>query len=164
MNNNHSCLDNTCLERKNPTVTRIFTIGYSGRNAREFFTILKQSGIRKVIDVRLYNTSQLAGFTKRQDIDYFLQTIVKAKYIHLPIIASTKQLLNDYKKGLIDWQQYETQFKGVITQRQIEKHLIPQDMDMSCFLCSEAKADNCHRRLVAEYLAKVWQNVSIHHL
>ncbi len=145
-------------------MTRIFTIGCTGKNAREFFTILTQAGIRKVIDVRLYNTSQLAGFTKRQDIEYLLQTIVNAKYIHLPIMAPTKQLLNDYKKGLINWQQYETQFKGVITQRKIEKHLVPQDTDMSCFLCSEAKADNCHRRLVAEYLAKVWQNVSIHHL
>ena len=145
-------------------MTRIFTIGYVGKNAHEFFTILKRAGIRKVIDVRLYNTSQLAGFTKRQDIEYLLQAIVGAKYIHLPIMAPTKQLLNDYKKRLINWQQYETQFKGVITQRQIEKHLVPQDIDMSCFLCSEAKADNCHRRLVAEYLAKHWQNISIHHL
>jgi len=145
-------------------MTRIFTIGYVGKNAQEFFTILKRTGIRKVIDVRLYNTSQLAGFTKRQDIEYLLQAIVGAKYIHLPIMAPTKQLLNDYKKRLINWQQYKTQFKGVITQRQIEKHLVPQDIDMSCFLCSEAKADNCHRRLVAEYLAKYWQNISIHHL
>ena len=143
---------------------RIFTIGYAAKNARDFFTILKQAGVRKVIDVRLYNTSQLAGFTKRQDIEYFLQTIVNAEYIHLLIMAPTKQLLNDYKKELISWQQYETQFKAIIAQRQIEKHLIPQDMDMSCFLCSEAKADNCHRRLVAEYLAELWQNVSIHHL
>jgi uncharacterized protein (DUF488 family) len=164
MNNNHSCLDNTSLERENPIMTRIFTIGCAGKNAREFFAILTQAGIRKVIDLRLYNTSQLAGFTKRQDIEYFLQTIVGASYIHLPIMAPTKQLLNDYKKGLISWQQYETRFKGVITQRQIEKHLVPQDMDMSCFLCSEAKADNCHRGLVAEYLAKHWQNVSIRHL
>ena len=139
-------------------MTRIFTIGYAGKNAREFFSILRQAGIRKVIDVRLYNTSQLAGFTKKQDIEYFLQAIVGAEYIHLPIMAPTKPLLNDYKKGLINWQQYETQFKGVITQRQIEKHLMPQDMNMSCFLCSEAKADNCHRRLVAEYLADNWQN------
>ena len=151
-------------ESDNERLVKVFTIGYAGKNAREFFAILKQSGIRKVIDVRLYNTSQLAGFTKRQDIEYFLQTIVNAKYIHLPIMAPTKQLLNDYKKRLINWQQYETQFKEVITQRQIEKHLVPQDIDMSCFLCSEAKANNCHRRLVAEYLAKVWQNVSIHHL
>ncbi|MCX5636976.1 MAG: DUF488 domain-containing protein [Planctomycetota bacterium] len=151
-------------ESDNKISIRIFTLGYAGKNARQFFTILKQAGIRKVIDVRLYNTSQLAGFTKRQDIKYFLQAIVGAEYIHLPIMAPTKQLLNDYKKGLISWQQYEIQFKGLITQRQIEKHLVPQDMDMSCFLCSETKADNCHRRLVAEYLAEHWQNASIHHL
>ena len=151
-------------ESDNEKTIRIFTIGYTGKNARQFFTILKEAGIRKVIDVRLYNTSQLAGFTKRQDIKYFLQTIVGAEYIHLLIMAPTKQLLNGYKKGLINWPQYETQFNAIITQRQIEKRLVLQDMDMTCFLCSEAKADNCHRRLVAEYLAKHWQNVSIHHL
>jgi uncharacterized protein (DUF488 family) len=145
-------------------MTKIFTIGYVGRTAEEFFRILKQAGIRKVIDVRLYNTSQLAGFTKREDIKYFLRAIVGSDYIHLPMMAPTKKLLNDYKKGLISWQQYETQFKGIITQRQIERHFMSQDMDMSCFLCSEAKADKCHRRLVAEYLAKHWQNVSIGHL
>ncbi|MHC4586800.1 MAG: DUF488 domain-containing protein [Planctomycetota bacterium] len=148
----------------NERTNRIFTIGCAGKNARQFFSILKQAGIKKIIDVRLYNTSQLAGFTKRQDIKYFLQAIVSADYVHLPIMAPTKQLLNDYKKGLISWQEYETQFNAIIAHRQIEKHLVPQDMDMSCFLCSEAKADNCHRRLVAEYLAKHWQNVSIHHL
>ncbi len=151
-------------ESGNERTTRIFTIGYASRNAREFFTILKQAGIRKVIDVRLYNTSRLAGFTKRQDIEYFLQAIVGAGYIHMPIMAPTKQLLNDYKKGLISWQQYETQFKSIITQRQIDKHIMPQDIDMSCFLCSEATADNCHRRLVAEYLAGLWPNISINHL
>ena len=116
------------------------------------------------MDVRLYNTSQLAGFTKRQDIKYFLQTIVGAGYIHLPIMAPTKQLLGDYKKGLISWQQYETQFKTIIARRQIEKHITPQDMDMACFLCSEANADNCHRRLVVEYLAEHWPSISIVHL
>ena len=151
-------------EPDNEKIIKIFTIGYAGKNAREFFLILKQAGIRKVIDVRLYNTSQLAGFTKKQDIEYFLQAIVGADYIHMPIMAPTKQLLNDYKKGLISWQQYEKQFNSIIAQRQIEKRLIPQGMDMSCFLCSEATADNCHRRLITEYLAKHWQNISIHHL
>ena len=148
----------------NEKIIKIFTLGYAGKNAREFFTILKQAGIRKVIDVRLYNVSQLAGFTKKQDIEYFLQAIVGAEYIHLPIMAPTKQLLNDYKKGLINWQQYEEQFKAIIARRQIQKHLVPQDSGMICFLCSEEKADNCHRRLVAEYLAEYWQNTSIHHL
>ena len=149
---------------ENPMKTKVFTIGCAGKNAREFFTILKQAGIRKVIDVRLYNTSQLAGFSKRQDIEYFLQAIVGAEYAHLPIMAPTKQLLNDYKKGLIDWQQYETQFKSIISQRQIDKHIEPGDMDMTCFLCSEAKADNCHRKLIAEYLADNWENITISHL
>ena len=151
-------------ESKNEKTNRIFTIGYAGKNARQFFSILKQTGIRKVIDVRLYNTSQLAGFTKKQDIEYFLQAIVGAEYIHLPIMAPTKQLLGDYKKGLIGWQQYESQFKSIIAQRQIDKHIMPKDMDMTCFLCSEATADNCHRRLVAEHLAGLWPNISIIHL
>ena len=151
-------------ESDNEKLVKIFTIGYGGKNAREFFSILKQAGIRKVIDVRLYNTSQLAGFTKKQDMEYFLQAIVGAEYIHMPIMAPTKQLLNDYKKGLISWQQYETQFKSIITQRQIDKHIEPAVMDMSCFLCSESNADHCHRRLVAEHLAGLWSNFSIIHL
>ena len=148
----------------NEKTNRVFTIGYAGKNACQFFSILKQAGIRKVIDVRLYNTSQLAGFTRKQDIEYFLQTIIGADYIHLPIMAPTKQLLNDYKKGLVSWQQYITQFRKIITQRQIDRYIKPQDIDMACFLCSEVTADNCHRRLVAEYLAEHWPNISIIHL
>ena len=151
-------------EHDNVKQVKLFTIGYAGKNAREFFTILKQAGIKKVIDVRLYNTSQLAGFTKKRDIEFFLQTIVGAEYAHLPVMAPTKQLLNDYKKGSIRWQQYETELNSIITERKIEKHIIPQDMDMTCFLCSEATADNCHRRLVAEYMAGLWPNISIIHL
>jgi len=151
-------------ESDNEKKNKVFTIGYAGKDAHQFFSILKQAGIRKVIDVRLYNTSQLAGFTKKQDMEYFLQAIVGSEYIHMPIMAPTKQLLNDYKKGLIGWPQHETQFKSIIAQRQIDKHIIPQDMDMICFLCSEATADNCHRRLVAEYLAGLWPNISIIHL
>lgn len=143
---------------------KLFTIGYAGKDAQDFFTILKQAGIKKVVDVRLYNTSQLAGFTKKRDVEYFLQTIVGAKYAHLPVMAPTKQLLNDYKKGSISWQQYETEFNLIITERQIEKQIMAEDMDMIGFLCSEASADKCHRRLVAEYLAKHGQNISIVHL
>jgi uncharacterized protein (DUF488 family) len=151
-------------EADNENLVKVFTMGYVGKNAREFFDILKQAGIRKVADVRLYNTSQLAGFAKKQDLEYFLQTIVGAEYIHMPIMAPTKQLLNDYKKGRLNWPQYENQFNSIIAERQIEKHIMLQDMDMVCFLCSEAKADNCHRRLVAEYLAEHWKSISINHL
>ena len=115
-------------------------------------------------DVRLYNTSQLAGFTKKRDLEYFLEAIAGIDYIHLPVMAPTKQLLNDYKNGNVSWQQYETEFNSIISQRHIERHLKLQDMDMSCFLCAEATADNCHRRLVAEYTAQIWPNITIQHL
>jgi uncharacterized protein (DUF488 family) len=145
-------------------MSTIFTIGYAGKNAREFFTLLKQAGVRKVVDVRLYNTSQLTGFSKREDLEYFTRTIVGAGYLHLPFMAPTAQLLDGYKKGLISWPQYEVEFKALIAERQIENGILPQDMNMACLLCCEAKADKCHRRLVAEYLAGCWQDISICHL
>ena len=145
-------------------MSTIFTIGSAGKSAREFFAQLKQAGVRKVVDVRLYNTSQLAGFTKREDLEYFTRTIVGAGYLHLPMMAPTAQLLDGYKKGLISWQEYEVKFKAIIAGRQIEKCILPQDLDGACFLCCEAKADKCHRRLVAEYLAGCWRDISICHL
>ena len=145
-------------------IVRIFTIGYAGKNARNFFTILKHTGIKKVIDVRLYNTSQLAGYTKKRDLEYFLQAIAGTDYIHLPVMAPTKQLLNDYKKGDVNWEEYEIQFNSIITERHIEKYLELQDLDMSCFLCAEATADKCHRRLVVEYMSRIWPDITIQHL
>ena len=75
-----------------------------------------------------------------------------------------KRILNDYKKGFIDWNQYEIEFNDLIVARQIENLIIPRQMDKGCFLCSEATADNCHRRLVAEHLAELWPNILINHL
>ena len=145
-------------------MVRVFTVGCAGKDAREFFTILKRVRVRKVVDVRLYNTSQLAGFSKRRDIEYFLQAIVGVGYVHQPIMAPTKRLLNDYKKGLVSWPQYEAEFKEIIAGRQIEKCIESIDIDMACFLCSEAVADRCHRRLVVEYLAGCFQDVLIEHI
>jgi len=112
----------------------IFTIGFAGKNAREFFTKLKEAGVKTVIDIRLNNVSQLAGFTKEQDLPYFLQEIAGIKYAHKPELAPTKDIIT------------------------------PQFADKSCFLCSEPKAEKCHRRLVAEYLRELWGNVKIVHL
>ena len=152
-----------CLYRENG-VTRIFTIGCGGKSAQQFFETLIEAKVRKVADVRLYNTSQLAGFAKRGDIEYFLGAIAGIAYVHLSIMAPTKELLNDYKKGHISWPEYEIRFNRIIAERQIEKHLAASETDMACLLCSEPKPDHCHRRLVAEYLAGVWQNTSICHL
>ncbi len=142
----------------------IFTIGFAKKSASEFFTKLKEAGVETVIDVRLNNVSQLAGFTKEQDLPYFLQEIANIRYIHKPELAPTKDILDAYKKKNIDWTEYERRFRELITKRHIEDSMMPEQIDGACFLCSEAKPENCHRRLVAEYLREHWENVVIHHL
>ena len=145
-------------------MTNIFTIGYAGKSAAEFFETLKRAGIRRVIDVRLFNTSQLAGYTKKGDLEYLVREIVGAQYVHMPMLAPTKAILNGYKKGAITWEQYETAFNKLIATRQIERLLTSEQAGEGCLLCSEASAKQCHRRLVAEYLARAWQDTDISHL
>jgi len=142
----------------------IFTIGFARKSACEFFTKLKDASVRKVIDVRLNNVSQLAGFTKKQDIEYFLKEICKIEYVHKPEFAPTKSILDAYKKKEIDWEEYERQFRELITERQIENLITPEQMDKACFLCSEVTPEKCHRRLVVEYLQDHRRDVLIHHL
>jgi len=142
----------------------IYTIGFTGKNAHEFFTKLKDSGVKTVIDVRLNNTSQLAGFTKEQDLPYFLHEIACIKYVHKPELAPTKDILDAYKKKEIDWSEYEKRFRQLLLERHIENIITPQDADKSCLLCSEPKPDRCHRRLIAEYLCAFWADVKIVHL
>jgi uncharacterized protein (DUF488 family) len=144
--------------------TVIYTIGFAEKNAREFFTKLKDAGVKTVIDIRLNNTSQLAGFTKEQDLPYFLQEIAGIKYVHKPELAPTKDILDAYRKKEIDWPEYEKQFRYLLIERKIENVITPQFVDNACFLCSEPKSDKCHRRLVAEYLRDLWQGVEIIHL
>jgi uncharacterized protein (DUF488 family) len=144
--------------------TVIFTIGFAKKSAREFFTKLKEAGVKTVIDIRLNNVSQLASFTKGQDLPYFLQEILGIKYVHKPELAPTKDILDAYKKKEIDWSEYEKQFRRLLLERRIENVITPQDADKSCLLCSEPKPDKCHRRLSAEYLRELWGNVKIVHL
>jgi len=150
--------------QNNKKKINIFTIGFAGKSACEFFTKLKDAGVKRVIDIRLNNVSQLAGFTKKQDIEYFLREIGKIEYLHKPEFAPTKSILDAYKKKEIDWSEYERQFRELITDRQIENLVTRAQIDKACFLCSEAKPEKCHRRLVAEYFQKRWGNVLIHHL
>ena len=69
---------------------RLFTIGFTKKSAEGFFTNLSKAGVKRVIDIRLNNMSQLAGFTKRDDLRYFLRTICNIDYIHLPELAPNK--------------------------------------------------------------------------
>lgn len=142
----------------------LFTIGFTKKNAEHFFTMLKQPGLTRVIDIRLNNVSQLAGFTKKDDLRFFLKSICGIDYIHLPELAPTKKILDDYRKNGGDWGVYERDFLDLMTQRQVEKKIPRHLIDGGCLLCSEATPKHCHRRLVAEYLRDRWGNVEIKHL
>lgn len=131
----------------------IFTIGFTKKSAKEFFEALRHSGARHLLDIRLHNTSQLAGFTKREDLRYFLRQIVNMEYHEVPILAPEDSLLSDYRKTG-DWAKFEQSYLELIRQRQVERHINPALFkDGVVLLCSEAKPNHCHRRLAAEYLA-----------
>lgn len=146
------------------TSVNLFTIGFTKKSAKQFFEILKQSGVKRIIDTRLNNVSQLAGFTKKTDLEYFLQQICKIEYVHILELAPTKDILDAYKKNGGDWQTYEEQFLQLITKRQIEQKVSPDLLDGGCLLCSEPTPHHCHRRLVAEYLSQKLGTINIHHL
>jgi uncharacterized protein (DUF488 family) len=143
---------------------KLFTIGFTQKSAQQFFDTLIKSGVRRIIDTRLNNVSQLAGFTKRSDLEYFLQRIGDIQYMHMLELAPTKDILDAYKKKNDSWESYEKNFLRLISDRQIEKKVSSELLDGSCLLCSEAKPHHCHRRLVAEYLNSKWGNISICHL
>lgn len=144
---------------------KIFTIGFTKKSAETFFSRLQDAGVRSLIDVRLNNVSQLAGFTKKDDLRYFAKAICNIDYRHLPELAPTPQILDAFKKQKNpDWALYERQFLDVIRARRIEQTLSRKMLDGACLLCSEEQPDHCHRRLIAEYLKAAWGDVEIQHL
>lgn len=146
------------------TPINLFTIGFTKKSAETFFTKLQRAGVKRLIDVRLHNNSQLAGFSKRDDLAYFLKSIAGIEYVHLLDLAPTADLLDRYKKLDKDWAGYERDFRQLIADRHIETTVPPTLLDGGCLLCSEDKPHYCHRRVVAEYLRDHWQNVAIDHL
>ena len=143
---------------------KIVTIGFTKKTAEEFFTRLIRAGVKRVIDIRLNNVSQLAGFAKRDDLRYFLRTIGGIDYHHRPDLAPTQQILDDFKKNKGSWSDYEHDFRALLAARKAEMNITPELLDEGCLLCSEDKPLQCHRRLVAEYLLSKWRNVEIVHL
>ncbi len=143
---------------------KIFTIGFTKKSAETFFTRLKNAGVKRLIDVRLKNVSQLAGFAKKDDLRYFSKAICNIDYLHLPELAPTADILDSYKKAKNgNWQLYERQFLDLMRSRRIET-TSREVLDGGCLLCSEEKPHHCHRRLVAEYLKEHWGDVQIEHL
>jgi uncharacterized protein (DUF488 family) len=146
-------------------MTSVFTIGFTQTTADEFFGRLFANGVRKVIDVRLWNNSQLSGFAKASDLSFFLDRLGGVSYHHEPLLAPTDDLLRAYRGKQLQWAEYETSFLALMRSREVEKRLSPEIFKGGCLLCSEKHAHRCHRRLAIEYLAKKWDlGISVKHL
>jgi uncharacterized protein (DUF488 family) len=143
----------------------IYTAGFTKKTAEQFFESLRRAGIRRLLDIRLNNSSQLAGFSKRDDLAYFLRVICHADYQHEPLLAPTQDLLDEYKKQKGSWEAYERRFLALMRERRIEERIDRRLFAVpTVLLCSEATPEHCHRRLVAEYLRDQWGDLTITHL
>lgn len=141
----------------------LFTIGFTKKSAEMFFDILKNAHVKRIIDIRLNNMSQLSGFAKKDNLKYFLKTICDIEYLHIPMFAPTKDILDEYRKGS-DWNLYVSKFSELIRNRKIEDVVDKEVLDHACLLCTEDTAQKCHRRLIAEYLKNQIGNIIITHL
>ncbi|MFE2754597.1 DUF488 family protein [Actinosynnema sp. NPDC059335] len=142
----------------------IFTIGFTRKSAARFFGLLRGSGARALVDVRLNNVSQLAGFAKRDDLAFFLSELCGMSYAHRPDLAPTQDMLDAYKKQGLGWASYEHRFLELMRDRRVRDVLPRELVDNAVLLCSEDQPHHCHRRLVAEHLAEHWGDVAVHHL
>jgi len=148
---------------------KLFTLGFTKKSAEQFFELLGKSNIQKLVDIRLNNVSQLAGFTKGTDLKYFLKELCNIEYVHNVDLAPTKDILDDYKKKKITWYEYEERFIDLLGRRNINGNLVKDlytDSEVICLLCSESTPENCHRRLVAEYIKREFpeSDIEIVHL
>jgi uncharacterized protein (DUF488 family) len=143
----------------------VTTIGFTQSTAEHFFERLIAANVRKVVDVRLHNTSQLAGFAKADDLAWFLRRLGNIDYAHEPLLAPTEAMLKTYRKEKGGWDDYARQFHALMQERRIERHFRPEALAGSCMLCSEATPHRCHRRLVCEYLNEKWDGaLTVRHL
>lgn len=143
----------------------IYSIGFTKKSAQQFFGALRSVGIRRLLDVRLNNISQLAGFAKKQDLAFFMRELCDAEYVHEPLLAPTQEMLDEYKKRKGGWPRYEKRFLALMADREIERRLNRSSFETpSALLCSELLPDQCHRRLVLEYLREKWSEIKVTHL
>lgn len=143
---------------------KLYTIGFTKKSAAQFFGLLRSAGATSIVDTRLNNVSQLAGFTKREDLAFFAREICGVSYRHELSLAPTDELLRAYKKGALPWPEYESAYLRLMQTRQVDKNLTPEGLSNAVLMCSEATPERCHRRLAAEYLKRAWGDLEIVHL
>jgi len=143
---------------------KLYTIGFTKKNAREFFSLLESNNVKNIVDTRVNNSSQLAGFAKASDLEFFAKKIANISYEHQLDFAPTKELLSRYRKGKMTWEEYEDEYLNLLDIRQIRKKIEIEKLHENCLLCSEHTVEKCHRRLLAEYLKETNSNIEIIHL
>lgn len=132
---------------------RIYTIGFTQTTAEQFFGKLREAEVTRLVDVRLQNTSQLAGFAKRGDLSYFAGALLDIEVVEARELAPSGERLRRYREGKLTWQQYADSYERLIDERATREDVFRSIVDRACLLCSEASADRCHRRLIAERFA-----------
>jgi len=142
----------------------LYTIGFTKKTAEEFFGLLKKNRVRVLIDTRLNNKSQLAGFTKEDDLRFFLKEICSIEYKHIPLFAPTEDILKKYQAKRMTWEQYEKEYNALLVERQVKDKISPAELDRACLLCSEHSPTQCHRRLLAEYLVSYYPEIKVIHI
>ena len=130
----------------------VFSLGFTKKNAEQFFHLLRSNQVKTVLDVRLNNVSQLAGFAKRDDLAFFLREVANIEYVAMPDWAPTESLMKQYKSGDIGTERFEDDFMALMAQRNIERDVPHALLEHGCLLCSEHEPHQCHRRLVLQYL------------
>lgn len=143
---------------------KLYTIGFTKKNAEKFFGLLKSNEVNKIVDTRVNNTSQLSGFAKGNDLKFFAKELNNINYQHNLDFAPTKELLSKYRKGEMTWAKYEQEYLDLLDFRKVSKKIDVKDLHKNCLLCSEHTAEKCHRRLLAEYFQEVNNDVEIIHL
>lgn len=145
---------------------KLYTIGFTQKRAEQFFELLGENGVQRLVDIRLRPGGQLSGFAKQEDLPYFLKRLANnCQYVHLPELAPTSEILDEYRSAS-NWEMYAKRFEALMDERNIPAILARAEFETtpSCLLCSEASPEHCHRRLVAERIASHWENVEIVHL
>lgn len=144
---------------------KIYTIGFTKKSAEEFFTLIKKSGVKRVIDVRRNNTSQLSGFAKENDLKYFLKELCHVDYVHALDLAPTEEILQPYRHKEHTWQDFKKDYLKLLAERKIETTIDKKLLDKSCLLCGEAEPGHCHREFLIEYLQAHWKDgIEVEHL
>lgn len=143
---------------------KIFTIGFTKKSAEEFFDAVRSAGVKRIVDVRLNNVSQLAGFAKREDLRFLLKSVSGIDYLHMLDLAPAKVMLKEFQQGRISWPEYETAYFSLLIERKVDAGAMLDIREGDCLLCSEKTPEKCHRRLAAEYLAQHLSGLEIVHI